>query len=149
MLIARENVLLVEMLDYRAAGNDPYEHTAVIRYRHEIRLHRPYYQVLDRRTDGYRRILSRLVKESRKTYILKVLDRHSVRLAAFTLYYEPQEITLADRRDIMPVAVKHRNSRKACRMHLFERLPDSGIGIYEDYILLGAGKESDIHIILR
>ena len=60
-----------------------------------------------------------------------------------------KKVALADGRYIVTVTVKHRNSRKTCRMHLFESLSDSEIRIYEDYILLGPRKESDIHIILR
>ena len=148
-LILWEDVLLVEMLDYRAAGNDPYEHSAVISDRNEIRLHSPDDQVFDRSTYSDRRILFCLIQKIRQTEILKALYRHGMRLAAFALDYEPQQVALAYSCDIMTVTVEDRDSRKARSMHLFQCLSDCKIRIHKDYILLGARKESYIHIILR
>ena len=148
-LILGKDVLLVEMLDYRTAGYDPDKHSAVIRDRNEICLHRSDDQVFYRSAYCDRRVLFCLIQKIRQAEILKALYRHGMRLAAFALDDEPQKVALAYRCNIVTVTVKDRNSRKARSMHLFQCLSDSEISIHKDYILLGARKESYIHTILR
>ena len=135
------------MLDDGTPRDDAYEHAPVISDRDKIRLHCADYQILDRSVDGHRRVLLCLVQQFSQTDVLKILDRHRVRLAALALDDEPEKVALTYGRNIMALAVKDRNSRKTLGMHLFERLPDRKISIYESYILLGAGKKSYIHIV--
>lgn len=137
------------MLYYRPSRNDADEHSAVIRDRYEVGLHCPDNQILDGSADRDRRILLCLVDEIRQPELLKALDGHGVRFASLALDNEPKEISLADRSDIMAFSVKYRYGGKTVGMHLFERLPNRRIGIYENYILLGACKKSDVHACLR
>lgn len=143
----REDILLVKMLDDGTPCDNAYEHASVIRDRNEISLHGADYQVLDRSVDGNGRICLCLVQQFCQTEVLKILDRHRVRLTTLSLDNEPEKVALTYGRDIMTIAVKDRNRREACDMHLFERLSDRIIRIYESYILLGAGKKSYIHIV--
>ena len=143
-----EDVLVVEVLNDRTAGDDAYELVTVINDRNEVCLHRTENEIVNGRTYLAGRILRGEREHIREDKILKVLDGHRVRFAALTLDYEPEKIALADRAYIGAVMLEYGDRRVLALMHLLESLADSEVAVYEGYILLGTHKESYIHKII-
>ena len=140
-----EDILVVEVLDYRTARYDADEHVAVIDDWNEVRLHRTDYQIIDGRSDKAGRILGGQREHIGETEVFKLLDGHCVRFAALALDYEPEKVAFADRADICAVAPENGDSRILAGMHLLECLADSKVAVNKCNILLGAHKKSYVH----
>ena len=143
-----EDVLVVEMLYDRTAGDDADELVTVIDDRNEVCLHRAENEIVYGRTDLAGRILRSKREYVREDEVLKILDRHSVRFAALALYYEPEQVTLADRAYIGAVMLEHGDGRELALVHLLENLTDGIVAVYKGDILLGSHKKSYIHKII-